>query len=210
NKARRSAQTAVWKITGALVRLIAPVLVFTAEEIWRYLPKAKDDPESVHMAEFADVMSLTTGWEAKKQEAGGKLLGIRSDVLVALETARDQKLISSSLEARVVLAPKTNISEEAQKKLFDFIRLYLPDLAALFIVSQVEVSAEVIESPGSVSGAGARGELIVVVRRANGAKCERCWNYSTHVGENKRYPTICERCTEALEEIERSTSVSAA
>jgi isoleucyl-tRNA synthetase len=210
NQARRSAQTAVWKITSALVRLVAPVLVFTGEEIWRYLPKATGDPESVHMAEFADAKSLTTGWEVKKKEAWEKLLGIRSDVLGALETARDQKLISSSLEARVVLAPKADISEEARKKLFDFMRLYLPDLPALFIVSQVEVSAEVSESPASESGAGARGELIVVVHRANGAKCERCWNYSTHVGESKRYPTICERCTEALEEIERSASVSAA
>jgi isoleucyl-tRNA synthetase len=84
----------------------------------------------------------------------------------------------------------------------------LPYLPSLFIVSQVEVSTGVIESPGSVSEAGVHGELIVVVHRAAGAKCERCWNYSTHVGENKRYPTICERCTEALAEIESAPAAS--
>jgi isoleucyl-tRNA synthetase len=202
SKSRRSAQTAVWKITSALVRLAAPILVFTTEEIWKYLPKSAGDPESIHISEFPDARALTTGLEDEKREAWERLLGVRSEVLSALETARDQKLISSSLEARVALVPKTDISQEARQKLFDFLRSCLPYLPSLFIVSQVEVSKEVIESPGSVSEAGARGELIVVVHRAAGAKCERCWNYSTHVGENKRYPTICERCTEALAEIE--------
>jgi isoleucyl-tRNA synthetase len=207
NKSRRSAQTAVWKITSALVRLAAPILVFTTEEIWKYLPKSAGDPGSIHISEFPDATALMTGLEDEKREAWERLLGIRSQVLSALETARDQKLISSSLEAKVALVPKTDLSQEARQELFDFLRSYLPYLPSLFIVSQVEVSTGVIESPGSVSQVGARGELIVVVHRAAGAKCERCWNYSTHVGENKRYPTICERCSEALGEIETGLAV---
>ncbi len=202
HKSRRSAQTAIWKITSALVRLIAPVLVFTSEEIWRHLPKAKGDQPSVHMAEFPDAESLRTGIAPGKRNSWERLLGIRSQVLSALETARDQKLISSSLEARITLVPRTDRSEEERKNQLDFLRSYLPDLPALFIVSQVEVSDDVFESPGSVTEVGATGDLIVVVHRATGQKCERCWNYSAHVGENSRYPTICERCSEALAEIE--------
>jgi isoleucyl-tRNA synthetase len=202
NKSRRSAQTTVRKITSALVRLIAPVLVFTTEEIWRHLPKAKDDQPSVHMAEFPDAESLRTGIAPGKRNSWERLLGVRSQVLSALETARDRKLISSPLEARITLVPKTDRSEEERKNQLDFLRSYLPDLPALFIVSQVEVSNEVFESPGSVTEVGATGDLIVVVHRATGKKCERCWNYSPHVGENRRYPTVCERCTEALAEIE--------
>jgi isoleucyl-tRNA synthetase len=85
----------------------------------------------------------------------------------------------------------------------------LPHLAALFIVSQVEISTGVIESAGSISQASASSELIIVVHRADGKKCDRCWNYSIHVGENSRYPTICERCSAALAEIEGGASHAA-
>jgi isoleucyl-tRNA synthetase len=74
----------------------------------------------------------------------------------------------------------------------------------------VEVSTGVIESPGSVTETGPQSELIVVVHRADGKKCDRCWNYSTHVGENARYPTVCERCTETLAEIESDDSANVA
>jgi isoleucyl-tRNA synthetase len=207
NKSRRSAQTAVWKITSALVRLIAPILVFTSEEIWKYLPKAQGDPDSVHMSLFDEPASLTTGLDNEKRVAWERLLGIRSEVLSVLETAREQKLISSSLEAKVVLVPKTDLGDIQRQELFDFLRSYRPYLPGLFIVSQVEISTGIIELPGSTSEAGARSDLIVVVHRADGAKCERCWNYSTHVGENPRYPTVCERCSEALAEIEATPVV---
>jgi len=161
------------------------------------------------MAEFSVAESLRSGIAPGKRDSWERLLGIRSQVLSALETARDQKLISSSLEARITLVPKTDRSEEEGKKQLDFLRSYLLDLPALFIVSQVEVSNDVVESPGSVTEVGATGDLIVVVDRAAGKKCDRCWNYSVHVGENPRYPTICERCSEALAEIEGGASHAA-
>lgn len=137
-----------------------------------------------------------------RSQAWERLATIRGLVLSVLENAREQKLIASSLEAKVVLTPKTNLDAAVRQRLFDFAQSYLPQLKGLFIVSQVEVSMDVTETPGCVSEAPAEGEWIVTVHRAEGKKCVRCWNYSTHVGENPRYPTVCERCSEALAEIE--------
>ena len=194
NKSRRSAQTAVWKIAGALVRLAAPILVFTTEEIWKYLPKAPGEPDSVHMSLFPDTNSLACGIAPKAAETWARLAQVRSAVLVALEQARAAKAIGGSLEAKVLLHVDPHGSP--LQKLLEEQRATLP---ALFIVSQVEVTPSAI--PASVP-AESLPELSIKIVHADGAKCERCWNYSTRVGENSRYPTICERCSEALAEIE--------
>jgi len=190
SKSRRSAQTAVWKITSALVRLMAPILVFTAEEIWKYLPKGQGEHESVHMTLFADEQSLRGDLPANKIAIWELLSKVRAEVLKALEAARNEKKINAGLEAKVLL----NAELELKAKL----KQYLPILPGLFIVSQVDFLT---------AGAGDfKSELIpgmeVTVQKADGKKCERCWNYSTHVGENPRYPTVCERCTDSLAEIE--------
>ena len=187
SRGRRSAQTAVWRIGEALVRLLAPMMSFTADEIWRYLPGVLGRPESVHLAEFfsgpeitgnistaEDLNSLRSDWE--------KLLSVRSEVLKALEEARNRKLIGGSLEGQVSIS--------APQELLPVLERHAADLRYLFIVSGVEVQA-------SPAGDGA-GSLHVRVTKAPGQKCERCWNYSIHVGENPSYPTICERCTEVL------------
>src|SRR2546423_3737223 len=103
SNSRRSAQTVIWKITDALVRLIAPILVFTAEEIWRHLPKAKEHLESVHMAEFPDELALRSGADSRLTSEWEKLYALRSAVLQDLERARNQKSINSALEANVKL-----------------------------------------------------------------------------------------------------------
>jgi isoleucyl-tRNA synthetase len=192
NKSRRSGQTAVWRITSALVRLACPVLVFTSEEIWKYMPKMKAEPDSVHMALFPDDAELRTGMAASKANIWELLGQVRGEVLKALEVARNEKkLVNSGLEAKVLL----NADLELKAKL----KHYLPQLPGLFIVSQVELIR---------AGAGDyKSEVVpsleVTIQRADGKKCERCWNYSTHVGENPRYPTVCERCSEAIAEIEQ-------
>ncbi|HTP69076.1 MAG TPA: isoleucine--tRNA ligase [Dongiaceae bacterium] len=192
NKSRRSGQTAIWRITSALVRLACPILVFTSEEIWRYLPKTKGEPGSVHMAVFPEEMELRTGIAPSKANTWELLGRVRGEVLKALEIARNEKkLINSGLEAKVLL----NADLELKAKL----KHYLPQLPGVFIVSQVELLS---------AGAGdyksdVVPSLEVTVQRADGKKCERCWNYSTRVGENARYPTICERCSEAIAEIEK-------
>jgi len=193
NKSRRSAQTAVWKITSALVRLIAPILVFTSEEIWKYLPKAQSDPPSVHMSLFPEAEALATKIDAQKKEAWEELAKVRAAVLLKLEQARNAKSIGGSLEAKVILA-------SGAPKLLGVLRSYAQQLPALFIVSQVEVR----DDPAASSAPGGDGvqPLMIQIEKAQGKKCDRCWNYSVHVGENHRYQTVCERCSEALSEIE--------
>jgi isoleucyl-tRNA synthetase len=191
NRSRRSAQTAIYKITTALVRLAAPILTFTSEEIWKYLPKPAGAEASVHIAEFSADEELQTGIGAGQVSNWELLARVRGEVLKALESARNEKKINSGLEAKILL----NANPELKAKL----KHYLPELPGLFIVSQVEFF--------SAEEANYKSELVpsleVIVQRADGKKCERCWNYSTHVGENSRYPTVCERCTAALDEIER-------
>jgi isoleucyl-tRNA synthetase len=199
NKSRRSAQTAVWKISSALVRLAAPVLVFTAEEIWKYLPKAQGEPESVHMSLFPAEQELHAGLDAATVATWNELSTVRENVLKALEAARNEKKISSGLEAKVTIRGYT-------KALHD-LRKYVDKLPGLFIVSQVIV--EEPKSPALQLNAET-GRYQIEVSRADGKKCERCWNYSTRVGENARYPTVCERCSEVLVEIEGDGSASKA
>jgi isoleucyl-tRNA synthetase len=187
SRGRRSAQTAIWRIGEALVRLLAPMMSFTADEVWRYLPRVEGRPESVHLAEFLSGPEITGSISPREgldlvRSDWETLLAIRSEVLKALEEARNSKLIGGGLEAKVSIS--------APQALLPVMERRRADLRYLFIVSNVEFH----ESPGG-DGAAA---LAVKVTKAPGQKCERCWNYSLHVGENPEYPTICERCTEAL------------
>jgi isoleucyl-tRNA synthetase len=181
SQGRRSAQTALYRIAHALVRLLAPILVFTAEEVWKHLPRSAADPASVHLARFPEPAELATGLPAEQAANWERLLEVRARVLKALEEARNEKRIASSLEARVRL----NL-DGAARAVLERYRAWLP---AIFIVSQVEFE------PGGDT---------VRIERAQGRKCERCWNYSTQVGASAEYPTVCERCVAALEEIERA------
>jgi isoleucyl-tRNA synthetase len=181
SQARRSAQTALYRLLDALVRLLAPIMSFTAEEVWLTMGR----PDSVHMAYFPEPADLTSGLdETARKRAGNwdRLMEVRGDVLKRLETARNEKLIGAPLEARVRLS--------ADGDLYPLLEEYAPDLPGLFIVSQVAVE------PGA---AGA--EVGIQVERAAGEKCERCWKYTTDVGANPKLPTICGSCAEAVDEI---------
>ncbi len=178
---RRSAQTALYRITDSLVRLMAPLLAFTCDEAWENLP-AKSEA-SVHMAEFprrnanslsigeSEALALRSNWE--------RIFALRDEVLKALEEARIAKRIGSSLEAKVVLTTDRETTR--------FLLEYYEQLRYVFIVSQVEVHEGAVQR--------------VEVMQADGTKCERCWNYSTRVGEFADLPTVCERCNGALEQI---------
>ncbi|HEY6272341.1 MAG TPA: isoleucine--tRNA ligase [Terriglobales bacterium] len=190
--ARRSAQTALWRIGEALARLVAPILSFTADEVWSYLPKVANRPESVHLAQFPERTEITSGTgdrETAKQVVADfdSLMAIRGEVTKALEVARKEKLIGSGLEAVVAV--------QAPQNLYRLLSRYRDELRFLWIVSGVEVN-NTLEGNGNTP-------LRVEVRKAPGKKCDRCWNYSVHVGESQRYPALCERCVLALEEIER-------
>jgi isoleucyl-tRNA synthetase len=177
NPARRSAQTALYRIADSLARMLATILVFTADEIWENLPGTR--AASVHLAE----LPTASGERDEKLAARwDQLFEIRDLVLGVLEEARVAKTIGSSLEAAVEIT--------ASGKTFELLESYRDDLRYLFIVSQVSLTKT------------EAGEVGVSVRRADGQKCERCWNYSTRVGESARYPTVCERCVKALQEVE--------
>ncbi len=197
NRERRSAQTAVYRIASALLRLATPIIAFTAEEIWRHFPRGVSDLESAHLVLFPAAEDLGSPLDAKKAANWEKLLTVRTEVLPALEAARNAKTISGALEAKVLLSAGSDLAP-----LLEQYKSWLP---ALFIVSQVELG-----SPASMDGQ--KSELLpalsIAVQRADGAKCERCWNYSTHVGENADYPTVCERCVKALAEIEQALAAS--
>jgi isoleucyl-tRNA synthetase len=198
NRARRSAQTAVFRIAKALLSLATPITVFTAEEIWKHFPRVAGDPESAHLALFPKPEAFGVPVGQKTETNWRSLLEFRSEVLKALEEKRKDKFISGSLEAKVRI-----FSDYAERT--DFLKQYQDVLPALFIVSQVEI---VDESKGAHSKDPPFGGWRIEIVRAGGAKCERCWNYSTHVGENADYPTVCERCVKALTEIEETLAAS--
>lgn len=189
---RRSAQTAIWRIAEAMVRLVAPLMSFTADEIWAALPRVSGRPESVHMAYFPKAEEITgqTGKADTKSIRSDFeiLLSVRDEALKALEIARQEKVIGRPEDAVITV--------HAPESVCKLLELYRNDLRFLLIVSGVEV---VCLPPGNGST-----PLRVSALKAPGTKCERCWFYSTHVGESQRYPTVCERCMAALEEIEQA------
>jgi isoleucyl-tRNA synthetase len=189
--ARRSAQTALWRMGEALVRLLAPVMSFTADEVWGFLPARPGRTESVHLELFPAPQDLTgpvpDGFDvAALQRDWQTLLSVRDEALKVLEAARAEKRIGSSLEAQVHLS--------APESVFSLLERYRDQLRYLFIVSDVVLE----KAPTRNGDAG----LTIEVSKAPGEKCERCWNYSIHVGEDKVYPTVCERCSAVLAEIE--------
>ena len=150
------------------------------------------------MALFPAAQELESAYDEVRAKGWDRLLVVREEVLKALEPVRAAKTISSGLEARVTLA--------ANPDLAGLLRKYAVCLPGLFIVSQVEIVDGKVE--GGAPAAALEG-LQIRIERAQGKKCERCWNYSTHVGESADYPTLCERCVAALNEIEHDGGLPA-
>jgi len=173
SKERRSAQTAMHMILSSVIRLMAPILSFTAEESWGKMPGAGG--ESVHLTEWPELKE----WKVDKKmlEDYGKLFGIREKALAALEEKRQAKVIGSPLEAKVTL-------KTGDKDLYNFLKKKCDELPAILIVSQVEV----------VLDASAGDECAIDVVKAEGEKCQRCWNYRRDIGKDKDYTDLCARC----------------
>ena len=174
SKERKSAQTAMYLILDALVKILAPMTCFTAEEIWKYMPHTENENvESVMLTYYPEVNSK---YENKELEAKwNKIIALKENVAKKLEEARAAKIIGHSLNAKVVIS--------AEGTEYDFLKENEELLMTVFIVSGLEI----------VNG---RDDIKVEV--ADGEKCERCWMYSTTVGEDKENPTICHRCSENL------------
>jgi isoleucyl-tRNA synthetase len=173
---RRAAQTTIYLILNAMTRMLAPILAYTSDEIWKFMPHGKDDntehvifnemPKKVDFSADADFMAY---WD--------EIHALRDDVKKALEPLIKEKAIKSSLEAKITLA--------AGGDKLSFLKKAQNELKAVFIVSDV-----VIEDNG--------GELNITVEKAEGEKCERCWAISKTVGQSEQHPTLCARCCEIL------------
>lgn len=175
---RRSAQTTMYRILSAVARLSAPIISFTAEEIWSYMPhSSSDDAESIFLNQMPEKsgISLSDEFVAKWDF----IYSNREAVNKVLEEKRNEKLIGKSLEAKIIIHCNSETAEK-YKAISDH-------LSEILIVSDVEVSADRNDS-----------ETEFEVVKAEGGKCERCWTYSTTVGSDSEHPTLCERCCKAV------------
>ncbi len=185
---RRSAQTVLYHIINVLVRVISPVLTYTAEEMWQYLPATKDKPVSVQLTSWPEVQQEYLDCELA--EKWNQILAVREEVNRALEAARSAKMIGNSLEAKVVLYCNN-------PKLHELLTEFDTELATIFIVSAAEIAPLGVEAPSEALQA-TEADLAIMVEQAPGEKCERCWIYSEQVGADEDHPTICLRCADTL------------
>lgn len=182
---RRSAQTVLTEVLKVLVRIISPVLSFTADEIWERIPEALKEEESVHLSKWIEANPEYLNEElAKKWD---KIARLRRELNKKLEAERQTGLIGHSLDARVLL----NIANDE----YSFIKDYTEnEVSDLFIVSQVKfVNDSLAES--EIEG------ISISVEKASGEKCERCWKYDEEVGHDHNHSDVCPRCASVLEKM---------
>ncbi|MDX8343024.1 isoleucine--tRNA ligase [Rossellomorea sp. YZS02] len=182
---RRAIQTVLYECLVSLTKLMSPILSHTADEVWAYIPGAEG--ESVQLTDMPEVQTFANADELKKK--WNAFLELRDDVLKALEEARNQKIIGKSLTAKVTLF----VNDET-KGLLHSIK---EDLKQLFIVSAFEIGGAVNEAP---EHALSLGENNIVVEKADGETCDRCWIVTPTVGEDKDHPTLCTRCASVVKE----------
>ncbi|WP_282138024.1 isoleucine--tRNA ligase [Rossellomorea aquimaris] len=182
---RRAIQTVLYESLVALTKLMSPILSHTADEVWAHIPGVEG--ESVQLTDMPEVQELRNSDGLKKK--WNAFLELRDDVLKGLEEARNQKMIGKSLTAKVTLY----VNDET-KALLGSIK---EDLKQLFIVSAFEIGGAVSEAP---EHALSLGENNIVVEKAEGETCDRCWVVTTTVGEDKDHPALCTRCASVVKE----------
>jgi len=190
---RRSAQTVLYEILSTLTRIIAPVLSFTAEEAYDFIPK--DKAESIFLKQWPKLKpeyineGLNDTWKI--------ILNLRNCVLKVLEEARSSKLIGNSLEAKITI-----YCSESCKQMSKILKTYKQQLPGIFIVSAVELNMVVdtmdlpvynVDFPKQ-NGQIKTAQVKIKAERAQGTKCIRCWNYSQDVGKDKQHAKLCQRC----------------
>jgi isoleucyl-tRNA synthetase len=184
--ARRAAQTALESIVSMLVRLMAPILSFTAEEIWTHLPATSRAVDSVHLSDFPQP---SPGWILAPEHASRweRLFDVRSVVARALERARATKTIGSSLEARVTFYTDGPLHEALTRDAAELPGLLIVSAVTIEPFSRRPTDADLLAP-----------DLAATVTRAPGAKCARCWVYRTDVGADRAHPDVCARCARVL------------
>src|SRR4030042_4173843 len=169
-------------VAEAMARLLAPILTFTAEEVWLSLPGYPGKAESVHLAQFPDANEAHV--QPELAETWKTLIAVRGEVARALEAARQNKVLGHSLDAAVVIA--------APEKLRALLSTHREDLQALLIVSDVRIADE--QAIGAAYRSAEIAGLAVGGGRAKGEKCDRCWDHGETVGENAGHPPLGGRC----------------
>lgn len=183
--ARRGAQKVLFEIVTVMSQLMAPILAFTSEEIWKHLPNFNDKTSSIHLSRFPQAdqaainEALSSRWENFKE--------LRTDILKNLEEARQNKVIGNSLEAKIIFT--------AADEPLHLLESFGNQLSDLLQVSQIEWSEDISEKakPSSLFPS-----LFIEIQRANGVKCERCWKWREDIGADATHPTICKACIEAI------------
>jgi isoleucyl-tRNA synthetase len=189
--ARRSAQTALYIMADGLARLVAPILPMTADELWRFLPGSRDD--SVHLADFpAGVEALL---DPELTERWQRLMQVRNAVNVEIERLRKAKVVGKSLEATVELRATGDLRTLLQR--------HLDDLPTLFITSDVVLGDAPADGEGALYRESETSYAAIVVSRADGVRCDRCWRYVPEVSSDAARPGVCPRCEDALAEAHR-------
>jgi isoleucyl-tRNA synthetase len=184
SRERKSAQTGLFRILTSLTRLIAPVLAFTAEEIWDYIPVFTGKEESIHLSTMP-ISDVALKDEALK-EKWGRILQLRQEVSKVLEQARREKVIGHSLDAQVKLF--------ADGATLEFLKYVEPFLEDVFICSSVSVA----QGEGPYLENETFDKLRIEAAKTLGAKCPRCWRYSTDIGKDASHPEVCPRCAGQL------------
>ena len=178
---RRSAQTVIYTITEALARLVAPILSFTADEVWQYLPPSASRVPSVHLALFPKPEEIAPTKDESFLADWATLFAVRDEALKNLEEARKEKRIGKALEAKIRLTADTAT--------VDLLKKYETSLKEFFNVSQVEILPA--DKPGCTA------ETLP----ADGEKCNRCWNYRTDTADFGPWQNVCGRCQTALKQM---------
>ena len=197
--ARRSAQTVLWQITEALVRLVAPILSFTADEVWEYLPSTPGREASVHLALFPKPEEIFSGDAEALIDEWAKLFEIRDAALRKLEQERQAKNIGKGLEADVLI--------EASGEALSLLQRYTPsDLKEFFNVSAVRVEEFEVKDPIELALRAdvlpsLGGHVEIHALPATGHKCARCWNFMPEVSSYGIWQNVCTRCQSALKEM---------
>jgi len=196
SRERRSAQTVLWQISETLVRLVAPILSFTADEVWDYLPPVAGREASVHLAQFPAPAEIFSEDPAPLLAEWKQIFEVRDKALGQLEEMRQAKIIGKALEADVVVHAKGTI--------LALLRRYEPHLKEVFNVSSVKVTEDYgipISLTGERVAVTFYSDLQCDVRAATGHKCARCWNFMPEVANYGIWQNVCTRCQSALTEM---------
>jgi len=192
---RRSSQTALFYILSRLVKIVAPIMPFTAEEVWKAYA-LEENVNSVHASSWPCPQEVKAGREFEEWE---HIREIRDLVTPFLEKQREAKLIGAGLEAKVFLSVE-------DKKSAEILYRYEKDLARVFVVSQVYLEEKALEGMETAESLSAifqtKLRLKVLVSKADGEKCVRCWNYSPFVGQDLTHAALCPKCVEAVKTAE--------